>query len=312
MSKDPPQPNTRTVQKVPSKKIVDFADNFSPRTKLPHRNRPDPRRLPRFRQRVSLGTRRRARPRPTTPRPSTKNSFLIRTRRLITKCFPNIGVLGNYSLATHRNRLIKVVKPGNTNGSALLGTVFNLIHVRRNAIALHNRSVAGLHTSVLIGRKITFIPRAGGIFPSLAVRRGVRIKYCRGPGVFARRFSQIASVFPTLNRHHGRHTNSLSNNRHRVITVNHTLVVRPDILLLSRPDTKLSPTLRSRIFIQIEDVGTANIAIVVIRRGTDQYLRVISHNCILSRNHGTCANANQRLTGSPGIVRLCLNALTGT
>lgn len=179
-------------------------------------------------------------------------------------------------------------------------------------MAFSSGSVAGGHTSHLIDVNVNFIPRGGGIFPSLAVRRGLRVKTCRSPGSFRRQFSRITNLFPTLQSQHGRHTNSLSNNRHRVITVTQTLVVRPGILLLSRPSTNLSPTLASRTFIQIGSVGGANIAIVVIRRGTQQYLRVYSQTCILSRKHGTCANANQTLTGSPGIIRLCLKALTGT
>lgn len=78
---------------------------------------------------------------------------------------------------------------------------------------------------------------------------------------------------------------TLSNKRRRHITVTHTLIRAPQILLLSRPLDGLSTHLQLRVHRRVHHlIGKANVAAVFIARSRRRTLSVSSHVILVGRN----------------------------
>lgn len=178
-----------------------------------------------------------------------------------------------------------------------------------NDVACSKRSLLGARTGGVIALNVTRIPRNHRIFAHVDIRRGLRVNtfdlgsrsYLNGS------LRVIFSCFPHLGRHHHRLTNALSNNRRRVITVKHTLVDRPGAVLVSRPSVNLSPLLIGKVFSVVIALHRHNVAILLIRRGTEVTLSVTSHTCILRANGVAVRNGTSSLLRSRGIHGTCLN-----
>lgn len=198
-----------------------------------------------------------------------------------------IGTLGSIDFSIPGNRCITVIKRSNSNGDALLGVVNTLSAPASNGILVSNGSVFTVGSqglAIFHQEGVNFVFRTFGLVPRLAIRRGVvfpLLLSCRGPsGECLRRLLAILG----LGSHHGRLPDRLSNNRRREITVNHTLVAHPSLVLTSRPAKGLSSRGDDRIVTLLGRAsGGCRRAVVVVARGhdvtraTSQMLRMSSN-----------------------------------
>lgn len=203
---------------------------------------------------------------------------------------------GSVGLSVRRNRFIIFIKPSNYNGSALLHVVTKLRAVADNSLFVNRGQVGSApptrHNINVIFRSCTLCPR-------LSMTRGVSFNLGltnTGGRIVGRHIGRITRIL-RLTRLLSHGPGTLSNNRHRHITVNHALITRPDMFLLSRPLSGLSTTLHIRVHVRVSHLrGHLNHAVVCIARSRIRTVALTSGVIILSTNH---------ITRIKGPLRLC-------
>lgn len=224
-------------------------------------------------------------------RPTTLSNVSIRIRRL--GCFFNQNslqgrTLCSVGLSLRQKRVIVVAKPSNSNGAALLALVKTLHSTRRNDLGILKRRLINLngHRLIRIHHGVNFVFRSRGLFTSLATSRGIRVtirlanRLQSGHRQTTRVLTQMKltsqiSCGPT----------SLSKKRGRQITVTHTLIGRPRLVLTSRPATTLSGGSNHSIIAVVRRVTQRRgYAVLVIAR-SGQVLSITSHVVGLMSNH---------------------------
>lgn len=179
--------------------------------------------------------------------------------------------LGGMDLRMESGRFMTVVKPSNYKGSALLGVVKLLsgpaskdcFLSKGRMNDLGRGSHAGIH-----GKGVNFIFRDFGLVSRLGIFRGVRLPLaCLGVPT-SRQGYQIGRVVRQVgvDRHTGRCPRRLSNNRRRHITVTHTIISKPGVVLTSRPANGLSSGGKRRIVRLLARLGGRKAAVIVIAR----------------------------------------------
>lgn len=215
---------------------------------------------------------------------------LLRIGRLYGACNDKratIRTLGSIDFSIPGNRCITIINRSNSNGDALLGLVNKLSAPASNGILVSNGSiftVGSQRLAVFHHHGVNFVFRTFGLVPRLAIRRGVLFPIllsCRGPSeTCLRRLLAILG----LGSHQGRLPDRLSNKRRRQMTVNHTLVAHPSLVLTSRPANGLSARGADRIVTLLgrASQGCRRAVLVVARghdvtRATSQILRMSSN-----------------------------------
>lgn len=199
------------------------------------------------------------------------------------------GILGGVGVSIGGKRIIMVVNPSKYKGDALLHYLGKLRRVRRKRILLSSR-IMGPGGGGLDGgqRGVKVMFRDCSLFPCLAVLRGIALTPV---GMGGEGHERMRGRTLRLLRHIKLHSGGsscperLSNKRGREITVMHTLVVRPRMLLLSRVATTLSPRVIERMLSIILSLTGRKEAVIVIARRVRFTGTMTSHIAFL-RNKG--------------------------
>lgn len=209
--------------------------------------------------------------------------------RKVAGDFNSLRILGNVSLRVGGNRVIDVMNPDKTNGAALLRVVKALSRPSTNGIRVSKAMIDQVgrgRLSTFHGGGVNFIFRFRRLLPRFATLRGIVVPTFvtkMSSGRTGRRTVEVLS-FVKLTRHTSRGPGRLSKKRGRHITITHTLVGSPTMVLTSRPSNDLSArggrSLR-RLFFSLE--RHLKRAFIVIARSrklsgvASQAVRVISN-----------------------------------
>lgn len=222
----------------------------------------------------------------------------IDIRRLRGDC-TNAPIFDSVGYRVRGNRFIALLNPSNYNGSALLHYVTKLASISNNGVLLSNISVIPLDPR---GHKVNVIFRDCTLFPGVAIRRGITFNlHVRGIGTSSDR-QHITSILGLIRL--GRFTTHcprrLSNNRYRQITLTHSLIAQPHLLLLSRPLSTLSTQVHGRLHRRVHRVRhRLNLAAVFIARSRRRTLAVSSHVFLVGRKGVMRDNSTRALCATP-------------
>ncbi len=221
--------------------------------------------------------------------------------RGVTGSFNSGSILGGISLGISGNRIISVVKPSNSNGSALLHYTALLRAISDKVVACLNGGIARVGGNGIIctgglgdfegGFNLIF--RDFGLFPRCDMLRGVvstpmRILGGSGGRTVTRTGLLLGGV--KLRNGRGLCPYRLSNNVRREISVIETLTVGPRVLFFSRPADTLSPRLANRILGMVGRLTRRGVAVMVIARRVSftrtmsSEIVFVSGNVVIRRN----------------------------
>lgn len=178
---------------------------------------------------------------------ASSGHVVLHARGLIGGCNGH-AMMDRISFSIGRKRVMKLLKPGNTNGAASFCVAAKLVIPGRKRVFLGSLSVADCPMCGHTRGNVKCLTRRTSIFHGVDIRSGVTsilrlagaAPRCRGSGL-----RDLVTRFH-LRGMHGGLKSRLSKNRHHHARVTHYLTVSPGFVVLSRPFTKMSPvTMRS-------------------------------------------------------------------
>lgn len=168
-----------------------------------------------------------------------------------------------------RGGQVKVLNTSKYKGDLALGDVTKVREPRGKQVIVSKIALFSTKGGVFLGPRgegINCLFRGCTLFPGVAIRRGVKVKFAKGGrsgrGVMRRlvrrfRLSKLRGLCPS----------GLSNKRRREATLTQVVTCRPSIVLLSRPFSTLSTCLQRQVLARLVRVlDSCRNAIVVISR----------------------------------------------
>ncbi len=207
-------------------------------------------------------------------RKNSNVTILVTVRSIYGQCPTNsraITTLRGMGFAMGRKRVITVLNPSKSKGSALVGILKYLSAPATNACRLTKRMISNIDRRTLSSvhhHAIKFIFRNFRLLPRLATLRGARLPLiCQKVPTTRHQRTTVSDLHQMkLRRQLRRQPSRLSNNRRRQITVTQTVINQPQLLLTSRPANGLSATSNHRIVALLHRLRTTNRAIIVVAR----------------------------------------------
>lgn len=192
----------------------------------------------------------------------------------VAGAFNDIGTVSGIYLQLGTNRVISLYKRGKSNGSALVGILYNVCprNSCRNRVVFTKRRVrtdrvhSARHGNVtVVRRRLTLIGRLAilrGVFLNGRVARGNVVSCSLVALHYRGLLTRIdLSVSPSA------HINSLKLKRRRLIRVTGTLGGRIHLLVLSRPATSLARRRASILLSVVHSLRRRNVTYVCVSRG---------------------------------------------
>lgn len=203
----------------------------------------------------------------------------------ICKALPGRAeTLGKVAFRIVPKRFLNVVKDDNSNGSALLGYVTAIVRPANKDVRIRNSALRSVGKGTLTRchkgginclfrgfRLLSGLANERGVLLPASLRKMSRTRDERQLGrlTICLRVASILSGFPS----------GVSNNRHRHITTTETLVLRPRVVLTSRPANTLSSGGTGDLVRGLSNLGhSRRTAVLVMARSsgtTDFYGHVL-------------------------------------
>lgn len=223
-------------------------------------------------------------------------------------------MLRSISLFTAPNRGVTFINAAKTKGAAVAGLVGHFCSVTSNGVECSNVGVGGVGGTSL-HRSLNVILRSARLFAT-AIVRGV---HCNGLSTASSRMCTTTHLTGTSAFVHRLPSNcgamlansntGLDRNRHRLLTVTHTTVTSPPILVLSRTADSVSAHARHVIRSNVSGLVRNHAAFIVTRELSA--IEGDSYVVILRRKHVVREKDRSRLvSGGKGCCRLCAKGAT--
>lgn len=213
--------------------------------------------------------------------------------------FKGIVTISRLGLSVGSKRFFAFLKPDKYNGAAALQVVTKFCCPAGNIIHFNSGSVAHMPPR---GEGANVIFRGCTLFPRVAIFRGITFKL-EIEGLNSGRLGVgIGTMLRgiELRRCTSHRIDRLDKNRRRHITLTETLIVRPRVLLLSRPLDGLSTGLHSRVEDRVLELrGSCGVAAVCIARSRTRTLSVDSQVTMFGFKIYRRIKAPSRVCGRP-------------
>ncbi len=232
-----------------------------------------------------------------------KNGLVVRISKLSGECNARLTI-DSISFDVGGNRVINFLKPGNTNGSAVVGVLANCLSLARNGISVSNFSVVRCPRRT--GGHVNCLPRVPPLCVSVGISRCLKFVFSLGgigfPGTTrVGRIVGLIGVSGMTNHLVG----GLSGNCHREMNFTNTLVNGPSMLVLSRPAINLSPGRVVRVEGLVSELNGGR-AVVLSSRVLSRVRTIYGHMVVVGGNRVLTSSApsdlSRHLSGSGSVI----------
>lgn len=183
-----------------------------------------------------------------------------------------------------RGNVCKLVKPGKSNGSAVVGVVSSILSVDSNGVLCGKASVGRLSSEC--ERGVNFLPRGMNCCPGFATGGAVRCFKCLENMGGGRLSSGIRRILESIGlcRGHGSGIGSFSKKVGRELKVTVAYMTGPRVVVFSRPAIKLSPRRETEFGGLVEGLSGAG-AVMLSARVLSSMRRITSCVVLVGRKY---------------------------
>ncbi|MFO1349564.1 MAG: ABC transporter ATP-binding protein [Gammaproteobacteria bacterium] len=159
-----------------------------------------------------------------------------------------------------------------------------------------------------VERGLVMVPEGRLIFPAMTVEENLRVG-AYAPRVRTRiktNLERIYALFPRLRERRAQAGGTLSGGEQQMLAIGRGLMVEPRLLLLDEPTLGLAPALVEDIFIIIERLRRAGIAILLAEQNIHKTLALADRAYVLENGRITLHGPGPELLANPEVRRAYL------
>jgi branched-chain amino acid transport system ATP-binding protein len=182
-------------------------------------------------------------------------------------------ILHGVDLAVGEGEIIALLGRNGVGRSTTCKTIMGLVELV-GAIRYRGRNIAGLRANHIARAGIGYVPEDRQIFPTLTVRQNLTLGLKRS-GRFGRwTFDDVFRLFPNLAERQTSMAGVLSGGEQQMLTVCHTLMGDPDLILIDEPTEGLAPLLVEQVGRLLEEIVRRGVSILLVEQKLTIALRI--------------------------------------
>lgn len=191
-------------------------------------------------------------------------------------------ILNGVSLRVDAGEIVVIVGPNGAGKSTAMKAVFGLVKVRKGAILVGDRDVAGLRADQIVRHGVGYVPQTSNIFPSLTVQENLELGAYVRKDDWSGQLDRIYTLFPPLKEKRRQAAGTLSGGQRQMVAMGRALMLEPRLLLLDEPTAGLSPKFIGQIFEIVRQINSLGISILMVEQNAKQALGIAHRGYVLS------------------------------
>ena len=237
---------------------------------------------------------------------------LLRCDSLVAGYVPGVDILTGSDFFLRDGEIVGIIGPNGAGKSTLLKAMFGLIPVRTGGVRLRDAEITGAKAHVLVTRGVGYVPQRDNVFPSLTIEENMQMGVFLRPRTFARRFDEVADLFPMLGQRRRTKTGSLSGGERQMVAMGRALMMEPSVLLLDEPSAGLSPMLQDEVFVRCKRINASGVSIIMVEQNARRCLQICDRGYVLDQGRAAYTAGGRELLNDPKVIELYLGTLAGS
>jgi branched-chain amino acid transport system ATP-binding protein len=196
-----------------------------------------------------------------------------------------IAAVRGVSLELRAGEIVTIVGPnGAGKSSTLLAIAGALEHAAvSGSVRLDGIELLGRPPERIAAAGVGLVPEGRRIFHTLTVRENllVAVSACRDRAVAAAEMDRLLARLPALSDCLDRPAGLLSGGQQQQLALARALVRRPRVLLLDEPSLGLAPLVIDEVFVIVEELRAAGIAVLLLEQNAIHAAEIADHVLVL-------------------------------
>jgi branched-chain amino acid transport system ATP-binding protein len=234
---------------------------------------------------------------------------LLAAEDIVAGYLPEVNILNGCTLTLANGELVGIIGPNGAGKSTLLKAMFGLLRVRSGTVSLRGRTITNLSAHALVSQGVGYVPQARNVFAALTVQENLEMGTYLRPRLFARRFADVADLFPVLAERRRQKAGSLSGGERQMLAMGRALMMDPSVLLLDEPSAGLSPGNQDDVFDRIGEVNEAGVSIVMVEQNARRCLQIADRGYVLDQGRNAYTGTGRELLDDPKVIECYLGTL---
>jgi branched-chain amino acid transport system ATP-binding protein len=239
----------------------------------------------------------------------TGGAPLLAAEDIVAGYLPGVNILNGCTLTLASGELVGVIGPNGAGKSTLLKAMFGLLPVRSGVVYLRGKAITNLSAHQLVSLGVGYVPQARNVFAALTVSENLEMGSYLRPRQFARRFADVAGLFPVLGDRRTQKAGSLSGGERQMLAMGRALMMDPSVLLLDEPSAGLSPRIQDEVFDRIRQVNEAGVSIVMVEQNARRCLQIAGRGYVLDQGRNAYTGTGHELLDDPKVIECYLGTL---
>ena len=182
--------------------------------------------------------------------------------------YGDLTAIRGVSLEVHAGEIVALIGSNGAGKTTTLRAVSGLIPLRRGAIELDGRRLAGLTPAAIVAGGVAHVPEGRQLYPTMTVLETLE---------------RVYALFPRLAERRRQLAGTLSGGEQQMTAIGRALMARPRLLMLDEPSLGLAPVVLAAIFQNLAAINRDGVTILLVEQNVLRALR-LSHRAYVIEN----------------------------
>ena len=231
--------------------------------------------------------------------------------RDLSVAYGGIKALHGVSLSAEPGEIVAVLGANGAGKTTLLHAVAGLIPAGSGDVMVGGEPIRRWRAERIARSGVSLIPEGRRIFTHLTVAENLRLgAYFSSSTVYAKRFAELADLFPILGQRRYAYAGHLSGGEQQIVALARGLISKPDILLLDEPSAGLSPIATAAVYASLASFAAdAKLTMLLVEQNVRWGLEMAARGYVLELGHVQLAGSRQELQADPRVSALYLGEI---
>src|SRR5215467_2777913 len=245
------------------------------------------------------GRRRRSRPTPRSPPPTSGPKILAATTPVsrpmadqaaltvedVVAGYGGVLALRGVSLSVRPGTITAVLGANGAGKTTLLTTISGFVRPRQGRITLEGADLTHRRPEEIARAGLAHVPEGQGVITELTVEENLRLGALTRPAAAERRaaLANAYQRFPVLAERRGRAAATLSGGERQILVIARALMAGPRVLLLDEPSLGLAPKIVAQVMSLIRQLrDEAGLTVLLVEQNARSALSIADVGIVLN------------------------------